>query len=68
MDFGHVPIDKLKTYPTAPLNVEVGGCKVMVHITVIGTGIGAEATHDHMVCPTLTCHNPIWTIWESFLP
>ena len=64
---GDISIDKLKTYSTAPLHVEMGGCQVMVHVIIIGARIGAEAAHYHMGCSTLTHCDPIWTIWKLLL-
>ena len=40
-DFGQVPIDESKAYPTAPLDVKVYGYQVMVSIVIIQTSIWA---------------------------
>ena len=56
-DLGHVSIDEFKTYSTAPLNVEMGGCQVTICIVIIRASIGEEVAYYCMGCPTLTCHD-----------
>ena len=66
-DFGYMPIDKVKAYPTPPLDVEMGGGQVMICIVIVGTSIGAKAAYYCMGCSTLACCGPLQTIWESLL-
>ena len=40
---------------------------MMVCVTIVGAGIGAEMAHYSMGCTSLTGDNSIQTIWESLL-
>ena len=66
-DFGYIPIDKVKAYPTPPLDVEMGGGQVTICVVIVGTSIGAKVAYYHMGCSTLAHHDPLQTIWESLL-
>ena len=66
-DFGYIPIDEVKAYPTPPLDVEMGGSQVTICVVIIGTSIGAKVAYYHMGCSTLPHRDPLQTIWESLL-